>query len=222
MHVISVLGWIFSEHARKQPFLRALPAPRYEGGRRESCLHCEPDLRLTVTQLLRRDDSCLALQTLFFSPSSIEPSPICALRTVMVLTRRWTSLASTTTPRGKVSEEKLSLPHSLSQFLLSLFIDFLNLLLSQLLRGEQVIGAMSRKKAVKGKAGSKSPKASPSSGRTGKGLAAAAAPSSGLVYPSRPSLSNSGEFYDIAFKVSAEFRERDFFIFYFFNQAINY
>lgn len=81
---------------------------------------------------------------------------------------------------------------------------------------------MSRKKAVKGKAGSKSPKASPSSGRTGKGLAAAAAPSSGLVYPSRPSLSNSGEFYDIAFKVSAEFRERDFFIFYFFNQAINY
>uniref|UniRef100_H3CGM4 small monomeric GTPase n=1 Tax=Tetraodon nigroviridis TaxID=99883 RepID=H3CGM4_TETNG len=38
-------------------------------------------------------------------------------------------------------------------------------------------------------------------GRTGKGLAAAAAPSSGLVYPSRPSLSNSGEFYDIAFKV---------------------
>ena len=65
---------------------------------------------------------------------------------------------------------------------------------------------MSRKKAVKGKGGSKSPKASPSSGRdggrTGKGLAAAAAPSSGLVYPSRPSLSHSGEFYDIAFKVS--------------------
>uniref|UniRef100_A0A3B4YA54 small monomeric GTPase n=1 Tax=Seriola lalandi dorsalis TaxID=1841481 RepID=A0A3B4YA54_SERLL len=64
---------------------------------------------------------------------------------------------------------------------------------------------MSRKKAVKGKGSSKSPKASPSSGRdggrTGKGLAAAAAPSSGLVYPSRPSISNSGEFYDIAFKV---------------------
>nr|CBN81182.1 Ras-related protein Rab-26 [Dicentrarchus labrax] len=64
---------------------------------------------------------------------------------------------------------------------------------------------MSRKKAVKGKGSSKSPKASPSSGRdggrTGKGLAAAAAPSSGLVYPSRPSLSNSGEFYDISFKV---------------------
>lgn len=69
--------------------------------------------------------------------------------------------------------------------------------------GEQAIGAMSRKKAVKGKGGSKSPKASPSSSaRTGRGLAAAAAPSSGLVYPSRPSISNSGEFYDIAFKVS--------------------
>ncbi|XP_041830089.1 ras-related protein Rab-26 isoform X2 [Melanotaenia boesemani] len=60
---------------------------------------------------------------------------------------------------------------------------------------------MSRKKAVKGKGSSKSPKASPSPGRTGKGLAAAASPSSGLVYPSRPSISNSGEFYDIAFKV---------------------
>ncbi|XP_068439716.1 ras-related protein Rab-26 [Clinocottus analis] len=60
---------------------------------------------------------------------------------------------------------------------------------------------MSRKKAVKGKGSSRSPKASPGSGRTGKGLAAAAAPSSGLVYPSRPSISNSGEFYDIAFKV---------------------
>ncbi|XP_026171401.1 ras-related protein Rab-26 [Mastacembelus armatus] len=60
---------------------------------------------------------------------------------------------------------------------------------------------MSRKKAVKSKGSSKSPKASPSSGRTGKSLAVAAAPSSGLVYPSRPSISNSGEFYDIAFKV---------------------
>ncbi|XP_005941829.3 ras-related protein Rab-26 [Haplochromis burtoni] len=60
---------------------------------------------------------------------------------------------------------------------------------------------MSRKKTAKGKGSSKSPKASPSSGRTGKGLTAAAAPSSGLVYPSRPSISNSGEFYDIAFKV---------------------
>ncbi|KAI9529357.1 Ras- protein Rab-26 [Dissostichus eleginoides] len=58
---------------------------------------------------------------------------------------------------------------------------------------------MSRKKAVKGKGSSKSPKASPI--RSGRGLAAAAAPSSALVYPSRPSISNSGEFYDIAFKV---------------------
>lgn len=62
---------------------------------------------------------------------------------------------------------------------------------------------MSRKKAAKGKGSSRSPKASPGGGRTAKGLAAAAAPSSGLVYPSRPSISNSGEFYDIAFKVSA-------------------
>ncbi|XP_040032363.1 ras-related protein Rab-26 isoform X1 [Gasterosteus aculeatus] len=60
---------------------------------------------------------------------------------------------------------------------------------------------MSRKKAAKGKGSSRSPKASPGGGRTAKGLAAAAAPSSGLVYPSRPSISNSGEFYDIAFKV---------------------
>lgn len=37
---------------------------------RESCLHCEPDLRLTVTQLLRRDDSCLALQFFFCHPSN--------------------------------------------------------------------------------------------------------------------------------------------------------
>ncbi|XP_072312522.1 ras-related protein Rab-26 isoform X1 [Eucyclogobius newberryi] len=63
---------------------------------------------------------------------------------------------------------------------------------------------MSRKKtAVKGKgtAATKSPKASPSSGRAAKGLAVAASPSSGVVYPSRPSISNSGEFYDISFKV---------------------
>lgn len=61
---------------------------------------------------------------------------------------------------------------------------------------------MSRKKAVKGKQGSsRSPKASPSSGRAAKALTAAASPSSAVVYPSRPSISNSGEFYDIAFKV---------------------
>ncbi|XP_051926503.1 ras-related protein Rab-26 isoform X2 [Hippocampus zosterae] len=65
---------------------------------------------------------------------------------------------------------------------------------------------MSRKKALKGKGTTKSPKGSPSGGgggggRTGKGLAAGASPTSGLVYPSRPSISSSGEFYDIAFKV---------------------
>ncbi|XP_037318938.1 ras-related protein Rab-26 [Pungitius pungitius] len=60
---------------------------------------------------------------------------------------------------------------------------------------------MSRKKAAKGKGSSRSPKPSPGGGRTARGLAAAAAPSSGLVYPSRPSISNSGEFYDVAFKV---------------------
>ncbi|XP_046887604.1 ras-related protein Rab-26 [Hypomesus transpacificus] len=63
---------------------------------------------------------------------------------------------------------------------------------------------MSRKKAAKGKGSSKSPSASPSStkdrsGKSGKGLAAA--PTNGVVYPSRPSISNSGEFYDVAFKV---------------------
>ncbi|KAM7371170.1 hypothetical protein PAMP_010661 [Pampus punctatissimus] len=88
----------------------------------------------------------------------------------------------------------------------SLFLIHVLILLSFMLGAELVIRAMSRKKAVKGKGSSKSPKASPSSGRdggrTGKGLAAAAAPSSGLVYPSRPSISNSGEFYDIAFKVN--------------------
>lgn len=64
--------------------------------------------------------------------------------------------------------------------------------------------AMSRKKAARG-GGARSPKASPSgggkSGRSGRALAAAAAPSSGLVYPSRPAISGSGEFYDVAFKV---------------------
>lgn len=64
---------------------------------------------------------------------------------------------------------------------------------------------MSRKKTVKGKSSSKSPKASPSSGRTVRGLTAAGPPSTGLVYPSRPSISSSGEFYDIAFKVSGHF-----------------
>lgn len=63
---------------------------------------------------------------------------------------------------------------------------------------------MSRKKALKGKGGSKSPTASPKkskdSSKYGRGLSASS-PSNGVVYPSRPSVSNSGEFYDIAFKV---------------------
>lgn len=65
---------------------------------------------------------------------------------------------------------------------------------------------MSRKKAVKGtgRGSSKSPTSSACNGKdggkSGKGLASAS-PSNGVVYPSRPSISNSGEFYDIAFKV---------------------
>lgn len=63
---------------------------------------------------------------------------------------------------------------------------------------------MSRKKSAKGKGSSKSPSASPSSakdssGKSGKGLASA--PTNGVIYPSRSSISNSGEFYDVAFKV---------------------
>lgn len=64
---------------------------------------------------------------------------------------------------------------------------------------------MSRKKAGKGKAGSSTPSSSPNSnkdsGPSGKG-AGAPGQANGVVHPSRPSLSNSGEFYDLAFKVS--------------------
>ncbi|XP_021420596.2 ras-related protein Rab-26 [Oncorhynchus mykiss] len=63
---------------------------------------------------------------------------------------------------------------------------------------------MSRKKTMKGKGSSKSSTSSPNNnkdtGKSGRGIGASA-PSNGVVYPSRPSLSNSGEFYDIAFKV---------------------
>ncbi|KAJ3607674.1 hypothetical protein NHX12_024725 [Muraenolepis orangiensis] len=61
---------------------------------------------------------------------------------------------------------------------------------------------MSRKKALKGKGTAKSPKASPCKdpGKSCKALGCTA-PSSGAVHPSRPSVSHSGEFYDIAFKV---------------------
>ncbi|XP_077481376.1 ras-related protein Rab-26 isoform X2 [Stigmatopora argus] len=63
-----------------------------------------------------------------------------------------------------------------------------------------VTRAMSRKKTLKG---GKSPKGSPSGGggKAGKALAVGASPTCGLVYPSRPSIGGSGEFYDIAFKV---------------------
>ncbi|XP_057215036.1 ras-related protein Rab-26 isoform X2 [Triplophysa rosa] len=58
---------------------------------------------------------------------------------------------------------------------------------------------MSRKKAAKGKGTSNTPNSSPSSDKDkGKKVLTQ---SNGVVYPSRPSLSNSGEFYDIAFKV---------------------
>ncbi|XP_041941373.1 ras-related protein Rab-26 [Alosa pseudoharengus] len=65
---------------------------------------------------------------------------------------------------------------------------------------------MSRKKTGKGRTGSGSSTASASpnnnteSGKSGKG-AGAPGQTNGVVHPSRPSLSNSGEFYDLAFKV---------------------
>ncbi|TRY83764.1 hypothetical protein DNTS_025256 [Danionella cerebrum] len=54
---------------------------------------------------------------------------------------------------------------------------------------------MSRKKGVKGKGGSNTPHSSPNPEKE-KGKRA----QNGAVHPSRPSLSHSGEFYDIAFK----------------------
>uniref|UniRef100_A0A8C4H4P4 small monomeric GTPase n=1 Tax=Dicentrarchus labrax TaxID=13489 RepID=A0A8C4H4P4_DICLA len=63
---------------------------------------------------------------------------------------------------------------------------------------------MSRKKAVKGKAATSSPSAGSPTGK-GTGKAAKSSPGivqmNGVVHPSRPSISNSSEFYDIAFKV---------------------
>ncbi|KAL0984206.1 hypothetical protein UPYG_G00138480 [Umbra pygmaea] len=63
---------------------------------------------------------------------------------------------------------------------------------------------MSRKKNLKGKGSSKSSIASPNkssnNGKSGNGIGSVA-PSNGVVYPSRPSVSSSGEFYDMAFKV---------------------
>ncbi|TKS91963.1 Ras-related protein [Collichthys lucidus] len=63
---------------------------------------------------------------------------------------------------------------------------------------------MSRKKAIKGKAGTSSPSGGSPTGK-GTGKAARSSPGivqmNGVVHPSRPSISNSSEFYDIAFKV---------------------
>lgn len=73
---------------------------------------------------------------------------------------------------------------------------------------------MSRKKAGKGKNANSSPKTgSPKTGsptgkqkgKTGKSTVGTGSvvQANGMVHPSRPSLSNSSEFYDIAFKVNA-------------------
>ncbi|KAG5853559.1 ras-related protein Rab-26 [Anguilla anguilla] len=61
---------------------------------------------------------------------------------------------------------------------------------------------MSRKKTAKGKSSNSGPTAKgKDSGKSGKGTPGTEALSNGVVHPSRPSLSNSGEFYDLAFKV---------------------
>lgn len=175
-------------HGNSSTFARSQhPSGRgREGGRRLRCLHREAELAFTAIQLLLRDNSRLQ-----FTSESLS--------------------------RGRRHNFTPFLKHSDVR---DARLNFCRLFAE--LHGEQSAGGntkvfvsataeqvtMSRKKAVKGKVSSRSPKGSPSSGkdggRTGKGLAAAAAPSSGLVYPSRPSLSNSGEFYDIAFKVSRE------------------
>lgn len=70
---------------------------------------------------------------------------------------------------------------------------------------------MSRKKAARGK-GANSSSGSPSAGSPvgkGPGKGARGSPAivhmNGVVHPSRPSVSNSSEFYDISFKVSVLF-----------------
>ncbi|XP_068193499.1 ras-related protein Rab-26-like [Antennarius striatus] len=64
---------------------------------------------------------------------------------------------------------------------------------------------MSRKKTVKSKAANSSPSASSPAGKASSGKASRSNPGivqmNGVVHPSRPSISNSSEFYDIAFKV---------------------
>ncbi|CAL8263117.1 unnamed protein product [Arctogadus glacialis] len=66
---------------------------------------------------------------------------------------------------------------------------------------------MSRKKALKGAKGeSKSPKASPCKDGVGKSGKCAVAASGGAVHPSAPSISTSGGFYDVAFKLNDSVR----------------
>lgn len=63
---------------------------------------------------------------------------------------------------------------------------------------------MSRKKTVKGKAGANNPSTGSPSGKATEKTAKSSpgiVPINGVVHPSRPSISNSSEFYDIAFKV---------------------
>lgn len=68
---------------------------------------------------------------------------------------------------------------------------------------------MSRKKAGKGKNANSSPTTGSPTGKqkgeTGKSTVGTGSvvQANGMVHPSRPSLSNSSEFYDIAFKVNA-------------------
>lgn len=172
-------------HGNNSTFMRSEHLSRRAGGRRLRCLHSEAEPGFTAIQLLLWDNSCPPLPS--GSDSRVETSQLYALFT-----------------RSYVRDARLNFCCLYAEFHWGKSVGEEKVFNSP--TAEQVI--MSRKKAMKGKVSSKSPKGSPSSGRdggrTGKGLAAAAAPSSGLVYPSRPSLSNSGEFYDIAFKVSRE------------------
>lgn len=85
-------------------FLHALPTSQYERGRSESCLHCEPDLRfITVIQLHHRDNSWLALYTLF---CPLNRSKLTLLRTVMISTHRWTYFSSTRLDHNSTRKRK--------------------------------------------------------------------------------------------------------------------
>ena len=66
---------------------------------------------------------------------------------------------------------------------------------------------MSRKKAVKGKHAGSGPTGKANAGVKSGSLVQA----NGVVHPSRPALSNSSEFYDIAFKASTHSDSKAFF-----------